>query len=81
METKLPATHPHELPDLGTGQEFREHTRRSILHPRYEDLKRMERLLDEYRTALHEYRKCCKDLDAAEIETLNRLLLKVFNNL
>jgi chromosome segregation ATPase len=45
------------LPELATGEEFRAHTRRSILHPRYNDLKKMERLLDEYKLSGNEYRE------------------------
>jgi hypothetical protein len=48
-----------ELPALVSGKEFREHTRRPLFRPRCEDLKRMERLLDDYAIAVKEHRQLC----------------------
>ena len=60
--TLLPVnSHPAavDFPELPGSQEFVDHTQRSFLHPRYEELKTLERLLSEYSAALAEYRKSC----------------------
>jgi hypothetical protein len=62
-----------EFPRLATGKEFREHTKRSFLHPRYGDLERLEVLLDEYAAAAVEYRKLCavRDHGFTELQQLH----------
>jgi hypothetical protein len=61
------------FPDLPTGREFREHTQSFLLYLRKSRLQALERLLDDYKVSLDEYRSLCtvRDHGATALQTLN----------
>jgi hypothetical protein len=61
------------FPDLPTGREFRDHTQSFLFHLRDSRLQALERLLDDYKVSLEEYRSLCtvRDHGVVALQRLN----------